>query len=133
MADWQTYDTRSNVCFERRVLGRFFPDAGNQPTFVTADNLYIASIVWTSQGLYTVTLTHAYKRFVCGHVSLQVSAAPGNERAPYLGPVSNVGTSTPVTFQIFILDGAGAVQNPPAANANNSISFEMVFSDIAAV
>jgi hypothetical protein len=133
VADWQSYDTRSNVCYERRVLGRFFPDAGNQPTFVTADNLYIASIVWTSQGLYTVTLTHAYKRFVFGHVAIQFSGAPGNERAPSIGSISNVGTSTPVSFQILVLDGAGAVQNPAAANANNSISFEMVFSDIAAV
>jgi hypothetical protein len=131
VADRTFYDTKSNVPFERRIMGRFFPDAGNQPTFVATDNLYVASIVWTSQGLYTVTLQDTYKRFIGGHVSIQFSAAPGNERAPSLGPVSNVGTSTPVSFQILVLDGAGAVQNPAAANANNSITFEVVFSDIA--
>ena len=132
MADRTFYNTDSNVVFERRIVGRFFPDAGNQPTYVAADNIYVASIVWTSQGIYTVTLLDPYKRFVFGHAALQVNAALGVGRDAYLGPVSNVGTSSPVSFQILILDGSGAVQNPAAANANNSISFEVVFSDIAA-
>jgi len=117
----------------RQITIRFFPDAGNAPTYTAADNLYVSGIVRTSQGLYTITLQDAYKRFMGGHCQLQINAALGAGRSVLLGPVSNAGTSTPVTAQVFFVDAAGAVADPPAANANNSITVTLYFADIAAV
>lgn len=133
MADRGFYDVYSNVPNDRHVVVRFFPDAGNAPTFVAGDNLYVSTIARTSQGLYTITLQDAYKRLCGVNVSLQINAALGVGRQVFAGPVSNVGTSSPVTATVLFTDGAGAVQDPPAANANNSITVIMVFSDIAAV
>lgn len=133
MADRQFWDGKSNIPYGRELNIRFFPNAGAAPTFVAADNQGVASIVRTSQGLYTITLNDTYVRFMAGYVQLQISAALGVGRQVFLGPVANVGTTTPVTVQVFFTDAAGAVQDPPAANANNSISVELYFADIAAI
>jgi hypothetical protein len=133
VSDRQYYDGKSNIPYSREVNIRFFPAAGGAPTFVAADNQGVASIARTSQGLYTITLNDPYVRFIAGYCQLQINAALGVGRAVFLGAVANVGTGTPVTVQVFFTDGAGAVQDPPAANANNSISVELYFADIAAV
>lgn len=132
MADAAFYDDKTNVPAGREVAVRFFPNAGAAPTFVAADNLYVDTIVRTSQGLYTITLKHTYVRFIAGGCQLQVNAALGAGRSVLLGPVTNVGTTTPVVAQVFFVDAAGAVADPPAANANNSISVRLLFADIAA-
>lgn len=133
MSDRQYYDGKSNIPYSREINVRFFPAAGGAPTFVPADNQGVNTIVRTSQGLYTITLFDTFARFMAGYCQLQINAALGVGRAVFLGPVANVGTSTPVTVQVFFTDGAGAVQDPPAAGANNSISVELYFADIAAV
>jgi|SRR4051812_90921 hypothetical protein len=133
MADRQFWPGMSNIPYGRELNVRFFPNAGSAPTFVQADNQYVNTIVRTSQGLYTITLSDPYVRFIAGYCQLQINAALGVGRQVFLGAVSNVGTTTPVTVQVFFTDAAGAVQDPPAANANNSISVELYFSDIAAV
>lgn len=133
MADTTFYEDGCNVPFCREISVRFFPNAGAQPTFVAADNLYVDTIVRTSQGLYTITLKHSYVRLMVAVAQLQINAALGAGRAVFVGPITNVGTSTPVVAQLFFVDAAGAVADPPAANANNSISMRLVFADIAAV
>lgn len=130
--DRTLWSPKSNVTNEKRIVCRFFVDVGNAPTFVAADNQYVASIVRTSQGLYTITLLDTFRRFIGGLVSMQLPAAPGASYDAYLGPVANVGTSTPVTAAVLILNSAGAVADPGAANANNSITVELIFSDMAA-
>lgn len=133
MADRQFWDGKTNVPYERELNLRFFPNAGAAPTFVAADNQGLASVVRTSQGVYTLTLSDTYVRFMAGYCQLQINAALGVGRAVFLGPVSNVGTVTPVTVQVIFTDGTGAVQDPPAAGANNSISVQLEFADIAAI
>lgn len=131
--DKALYPGHSNVPHEKRIFYKFFPDAGNQPTVPTGPlNLYISSIVWVSQGLYRITLDHSAVNIVSHRPVLNVSAA-SVERWAQPGPVANVGTSTPVTLDVLIVDNDAAVQNPPAANADNFVSGEIVFCDTAAV
>lgn len=131
MADRQFYDEKTNVPYPRHLSFRFFPNAGAAPTFVAADNIGLASVVRTSQGLYTLTLADNYLRLMSGRADLQINAALGAGRAVFLGPLAVV--AGVMTAQVFFVDAAGAVQDPPAANANNSISVDLVFADIAAV
>lgn len=133
MADRQFWEGRSNVPYERELNFRFFPNAAAAPTFVAADNQGLASVVRTSQGVYTLTLSDSYVRLMAAFCQLQINAALGVGRQVFIGPVANVGTSTPVTVQVIFTDGAGAVQDPPAAGANNSISVQLEFADISAI
>jgi hypothetical protein len=133
VADHSLYGGSTNVPHEKRIAFKFFVDAGNQPTVPTNPlNLYISSIVWVSQGLYRITLAGAYKNHVSTTAQLNVNAT-GQQRWCQPGPVANVGTSTAATVDILVVDNTGAVQNPAAANANNFISGEIVFCDVAGV
>lgn len=133
MADRAMYPGGTNVPSKKEIEFKFFVDAGNQPTVPTNPfNFGIASIVWVSQGLYRITLQDAYKNHVKTTAQLNVNAA-GQQRFCQPGPVANVGTSTPATVDILVVDNAGAVQNPAAANANNFISGCIVFCDVGTV
>jgi hypothetical protein len=133
MADRGMYEDLVNAPSCKEIKFKFFVDAGNQPTVPTAPlNLGISSIVWVSQGLYRITLMDAYKNHTSTTAQLNVNAA-GQQRFVQPGPVANAGTSTAVTVDILVVDNAGAVQNPAAANANNFISGSITFIDVAAV
>jgi hypothetical protein len=133
MADRQLYTGSTNVPYEKVIRFKFFVDAGNQPTVGTNPfNFGISSIVWVSQGLYRITLMDAYKSHVETSAQLNVNAA-GQQRFCQPGPVANVGTSTAATVDILVVDNAGAVQNPAAANANNFISGHITFMDVGTV
>lgn len=133
MADYSTYNCHSNVPSEKRVAYKFTVDGANAPALVAAPlNLYIASVSRVSQGLFRLTMTHAYKNHVATIGHLNVNAA-GQQRFFQPGPVANAGTSTPVTVDILVVDNAGAVQDPAAANGNNFIAGEIIFCDVAAV
>lgn len=125
------YDQYGNVPNVKLIAFKAFVDAGNQPTVPTnPSNLYIASIVWVSQGLYRITLNHTFKAHIATLPQLNVSAA-GQQRWAQGGPVVLGATST--TVDILITDNAGAVQNPAAANANNWIAGLLVFADSGTV
>lgn len=138
MADRQFSTPKSNLEGARKICFKFFVDAGNQPTLPAAltgqsgspINDYITSITRVSQGLYRITLADAYLHHVSTICSLNVNAA-GQQRWTQPGPVANFGTSTPATVDILVVDNAGAVQDPAAANANNFISGIIVCCDIA--
>lgn len=133
MADMGLYQDQTNVPFCKEITFKFFPDAGNQPTVPGSPlNTYIASIVWVSQGLYRITLRHSYRNIAKVEANLGVNAA-GVVRFVQVGPVANVGTSTPVTVDLLVVDATAAVQNPPAANANNVIWGTITFADTAAL
>lgn len=133
MADIALYPGKTNAPSEKVIRFKFFVDAGNQPTVPTNPfNFGIASIVWVSQGLYRITMQHAYKGHVETSAQLNVSAA-GQQRFAQPGPVANVGTATAATVDILVVDNAGAVQDPAAANANNFISGHITFIDVSTV
>lgn len=138
------YQGQSNVPYQKDIAFKLFLDAGNAPTLAgwastSANtsgnplNLYIVSATRVSQGLYRFTLNDAFKNHVRTTVDLNVNAA-GVARWAQPGPVTiTTGTAPTTTFDVFIVDNAGAVQDPPAANANNYISGVITFCDIASV
>ncbi|HKY41378.1 MAG TPA: hypothetical protein VJN18_35840 [Polyangiaceae bacterium] len=127
------YRGHTNVPHEKRISYKFFPDAGNQPTVPRGPlNLQIASVVWVSQGLYRITLRGPAVNIVQHDPVLNVNAA-GVVRFAQPGPVANIGTSTATTVDVLVVDASAAVQNPPAANANNFISGTIILCDTAAV
>ncbi len=126
------YDSKSNVPYEKEIVYKFFPDAGNQPTVPGNPlNLFISSIVWVSQGLYRITLVDAVKSVASHAPVLNVNAA-GVVRFCQPGPVSTSATGA-LTVDILVVDASAAVQNPLAANANNFISGTIVICDVGTV
>lgn len=123
---------QTNVPSEKEITYKFFPDAGNQPTVPGNPlNLYVASIVWVSQGLYRVTLVDGVKNIASHIPHLNVNAA-GVVRFCQGGPVSTTASGA-LTVDILVVDASAAVQNPPAANANNFITGTIVVCDVAGV
>ena len=133
MADYSTYPVQGNVPHCKVVAFKITLDGANAPTLAASpDNLFIASVARQSQGIFRLTLTHAYKTHVATIPNHNVNAT-GQARFAQGGPVANVGTSTPATVDILIVDGSGNVQDPAAANGNNFLSGVIIFADTAAV
>lgn len=143
MAAQGQYPAKTNVPMEAVVRFKMFMDAANAPilagwTSNTVNvsgnplNLAITSVSRVSQGLFRLTLRDRYALHVKTTAQLNVNAA-GQQRFVQPGPVANVGTATAITVDILVVDNAGAVQDPAAANANNFISGEIVFCDTTAV
>lgn len=133
MADRGFYEDKGNLPGQRDLSFKFFVDAANPPTLAPSPlNLFIASVVRVSQGIFRLTLTDSYRYHVATGAQLNVNAA-GQQRFVQPGPVANFGTSTPATVDILVVDNAGAVQDPAAANANNFISGVLTLGDVAGV
>lgn len=133
MADYSTYPSNCNVPSEKEVYFKFTVDGSSAPALTAAPaNLFIDSVSRVSQGIFRLTMKHAYKTHVATLPNLNVNAT-GQARFAQGGPVANVGTSTAATVDILIVDGSGNVQDPDAANANNFVQGVIVFADTAAV
>jgi hypothetical protein len=133
MADVALYPGHTNVPHEKRITFIFYPDAGNAPTVPTAPlNLHIDSIEYVSTGVFRITLQHAYKNHVMTKAQVN-GAITGVARYAQGGPVANVGTATPATVDIVIVDGSGSPANMAAAATDSFVSGEIVFCDTAGV
>ena len=133
MADVTLYPGSTNVPVEKRIAFKFFPDTTSAPTVPTAPhNLHIASIARADVGVFLITLNHAYKNHVATIAQVN-GAVTGVARYAQGGPVANVGTATPATVKIVIVDGSGTPSDMAAAGADNFVSGEIIFSDTAAV
>jgi len=132
--DRALYEDLGNVPYEKDISFKFTVDAGNAPALVASPlNIYVTSVARVSQGLYRLTLSDAFKNHVRTTVQLNVNAA-GVARWAQPGPVVlGTGATPSTTVDILIVDNAGAVQDPPAANTNNFVSGVIVFCDVAAV
>ena len=100
---------------EDRLVGRFFPQGTSAPTIGYPTKHRLWTVAWTSTGLWTVTITPKFFEWTPLYAMLQL--ASGAARYLQIGAISGQ------TFQIRNWDGA-AVQDI-AANANNSIIFEV--------
>lgn len=118
---------------QRMVLGKkrydidltFFPDTANPPTVNANQARGVASVVRNSAGVFTITLEDAYLRLVSKNASVQLSSAA--DLKAQFGDISNLGTTTPVTVVVRLL--AVATPTDMAADANNSVSVQLCFSD----
>lgn len=123
----------SSLPGEKDLQFKFFVDAGNAPTLAgTPYNNYIASVVRTSQGVYTVTLADACKSLQAVTCELALNTPGAVYAQP--GPSTNFGVAFSAgapTVVIYTLN-AGAVADPPAANANVFISGTICITDLSA-
>jgi hypothetical protein len=134
--DKTLYPAFSNIPNEKDLNFKFFVDGSNPPTLAAKPlNQYIASVVRTSQGLYTITFADTGLQIASVTAELSITAPP----QPYAqcGPTTGFGASfnaaSPPTAVVYVLAAAsGAVADPPAANANIFISGTIVLCDIAA-
>lgn len=132
--DKTLWPAMSNTIGEKDLNFKFFVDAGNAPTLVQNPlSNYIASVVRTSQGVYTLTFADSGLQ-VAGFVAdLSLNAAGATYAQP--GPTTGFGAAfnpaAPPTAVVFILNSAGAVTDPPAANPNVFVSGTLVLCDVA--
>ena len=104
----------------RRLELSFAPNgAGVIDATANQGNLGLWSVVRVSTGLFRVTLRDSWRAVNLFTADLQFNTATANKAQP--GPVVQASR----TFDVFIVDAAGAVQDV-AANANNRINVKLV-------
>ncbi len=125
--DAALYPERSNVPHQKSVYYKAFLDAANAPTVPSNPlNIYVKSIVRVSQGLFRITLAGNGRNLVSHRPAYNVNAA-GVVRFAQPGPVSATAAGE-LTVDVLLVDASAAVQDPPAANANNFLSGETVLA-----
>ncbi len=102
-----------------RISGRFFPNGSSAIANSSNQGKKGWTVAYTSTGLYTLTLERRWLKIVPVALSLQLNAAADLK----LQWGQFTATATGWTCQIRSL--AVAVLTDIAANANNSISFEI--------
>jgi hypothetical protein len=125
VADQICHEVKSPELRPKLISGRFFPNGiDNNPLTFTGEG--IASVVRNAAaGVFIVTLLDSYAQLISHTATVQhVTAA---DLQPQFGPFSNVGTSTPVSFTLRVL--AGAAGTDITANADSSVSFQVLFND----
>jgi len=110
--------------FSRRDLAiRFFPDSTTSPSTIYDPNNDIASLVWTSTGLFTVTLRYPVQRVLSATATLQL-ATVGVVRDVKIGATSTTeNTTSDFSFTVSVTNGASAADI--AADPDNSISVDL--------
>ncbi len=104
----------------------FFPAGTSNPTTNAQDIKGVASIVRNGgAGEWLITLQDTYKRLIRASGTIQMASA--TDLNLQVATVANVGTTSAVTVIVRAL--AGATPTDIAANANNSISVQLVFDD----
>jgi hypothetical protein len=135
--DKTLWPAASSTPYEKDINFKFFVDVANPPTLASPNplNQYISSVVRTSQGIYTLTFTDSALLVAAFFAELSLNAAIGTyaQAGPTTGFGAPFSAATPPTAQIFILNSAGAVTDPPAANANNFVCGTIVLCDISKV
>jgi hypothetical protein len=96
----------------------FAPAGTGAPTSVKGAG--ILSVVWTSTGLFTITLKDKWAALLACNATLQLAAAAA--RYIQLGTIDLAGAKT---IQVRVIDATGTVQDV-AANANNVIHLELI-------
>lgn len=108
------------------INATFFPAGTSNPTFTASACKGVASIVRNgTAGEWLVTLQDTYKRLLSKWGSIQMASA--TDLTFQFATIANVGSNAPVT--ILIRANAGATPTDISANANNSVSFTLRFSD----
>ncbi len=112
----------------------FFPQ-GSSTTPLTRANGFlktdggVANVTRTgTAGTFLVTLDNSYRDVIGHQGTVRLNAAADLKVA--FGAFSNLGTSSPVTFTVYLL--AVATPTDLAANTNNAVSCLIRFSDSSA-
>lgn len=135
--DKTLYAPVSNTPAAKEIAFKFFVDAGNAPTLANQNplNYLISSVARTAQGTYTITFADSGLILANFWADLSLNAAGASYAQP--GPTTGFGAAfnpaAPPTAVVFILNAAGALTDPPAANANVFVSGAVTLCDIAKV
>jgi hypothetical protein len=132
--DKTLYPAFSNTIGEKDINFKFFVDAANPPTLVQNPlSSYVTSVVRTSQGVYTLTFADSGLQVAAffAELALNVAGASYAQAGPTTGFGAAFNPAAPPTAVVFILNSAGAVTDPPAANANVFVSGTLVLCDVA--
>lgn len=105
---------------EVRVEGSFDTNGASSPVALKGRGFTVAR---TGTGTYLITLSRAYAELVKLHTQLAREDYAGSKYA-LPGPVSNVGTSSPVTLEIKTFDNGVAADL--AAAQGSRVQFELV-------
>lgn len=109
----------------------FFPQAASNTAYTVAAGTLVggkgvASVVRNATaGEWLITLQDTYKRLMSKYGSIQMAAA--TDLTFQFATIANVGTTTAPTILVRAL--AVATPTDIAANANNSVSVTLCFSD----
>jgi hypothetical protein len=101
------------------IAGSFAPDTANPPTVTSGLGFSVAR---ASQGVFTITFQDSYPALLAHTGTVRLSSAAA--RFVQFGDYS----ATAKTLVLRVIDGSGSAQDV-AANANNIISFEVVFQN----
>ena len=112
----------------KTVYGTFYPQGTSAPTVNANQTRGVSSITRTAAGTFLITLKHPYLRLVDKQATVQHTTAV--DLVPQFGDIANVGSSSAVTLVLRLV--AVATATDMAANANNSVSFKLTFSDSGA-
>lgn len=132
MAQRTWYDPPKTL--ERKVYQinmTFYPQGTSNTAYTVAAGTLVggkgvASVVRNaSAGEYLITMQDTYARLLSRHGSIQMAAA--TDLILQFATITNVGTGTAPTILVRAL--AGATPTDIAANANNSVSVVLTFSD----
>lgn len=105
-----------------------FPNDTGVPTWRSCGG--VASVTRSQAGRFLITLQDAYAKFVGHELAMQTPNA--GPFFPQLGTVSNVGTSTPVTAVVRVVNGSGT-EGDTGPDANTSLSVTLDFEDSTAL
>lgn len=130
------YPGFTNNPMQKDLNFKFFVDSANAPTLAPAPlNNWVASVVRTSQGIYTLTFRDTGLIIGGFFAELALNTLPGGGAYAQAGPTTGFGAAynaaSPPTAVIYILNNSGAVTDPPAANSNVFVSGVVTIVDIA--
>ncbi len=125
----RTWQDTSRTMLDRKVYDinlTFFPAGTSNPTFTASACKGVATIVRNGgAGEWLITLQDTYKRLLSKYGSIQMASA--TDLTFQFATIANVGSASAPTILVRAL--AGATPTDIAANANNSVSVTLRFSD----
>lgn len=108
------------------IEGSFDTNGASNPVAPKGQGFRKVGIVHAATGQYTVTMDDPYLDLNAWGADLQVNAASPNWAQ--VGPVTNLGTASPVVVTIFTINSAGTAVDV-AAGANSRVAFFLTFRD----
>jgi hypothetical protein len=111
----------------KEVNVRFYPNGTGVPTWETEGG--IASVAWTATGKFLITLTDSFLKVRDAQVSYR-DERDNVDLYAQLGPVSNEGTTSPVTIVVKLKTGTANTDTAAGAGARDrAVYCNFVFED----
>lgn len=117
---------KSLLLHEVRLAGSFLPAGTSNPSSFKGKG--ITSIVRNGgAGLFLITFDDAWAKLVSANGTVQLNAAA--DMAVQFGAYTPANPATGAKATLVLRTQAGATPTDISANANNSVSFDLVFSN----